>query len=203
MQAQFDQSTRTRRRRGILALGLSAAAGLGVYAYLGSNRSTREAGVSASALPLFMRAQPVPLPDLRVLDGAGRPVDLASFRGKMVLLNIWATWCPPCRQEMPSLDRLQAQLGGGEFQVVALSVDAGAKALDQVKSFYASIGIKHLAVYLDADAAAIFTLKAVGVPTTLLLDRQGRELGRMSGTAEWDSPQIVKALQALLGAKGK
>ena len=64
-----------------------------------------------SALPLVMRAQPVQLPNLRVLDDAGRPVDLSSFQGKMILLNIWATWCPPCRQEMPSLDRLQAQLG--------------------------------------------------------------------------------------------
>lgn len=189
------------RRRWILALGLSAAAGLGLFAYLYSNRPA--GGASASALPLVMRAQPVPLPDLRVLDGTGRPVDLSSFRGKIVLLNIWATWCPPCRQEMPSLDRLQAQLGGADFQVVALSMDAGAKALDQVKSFYASVEIKHLAVYLDADAAAIFTLKAVGVPTTLLLDRQGRELGRMSGAAEWDSPKIVEALQALSGAQVK
>jgi len=201
MQTSLDESTPNRRRRWMLALGLPVAAGLGLFAYLHFNRPAGSA--SASALPLVMRAQPVPLPDLRVLDGTGQPVDLSSFRGKVVLLNIWATWCPPCRQEMPSLDRLQAQLGGGEFQVVALSMDAGAKALDQVKSFYASVGIKYLAVYLDADAAAIFTLKAVSVPTTLLLDRQGRELGRMSGTAEWDSPPIVEALQALSGARVK
>ncbi len=120
MQALVDESTGSRRRRWMLALGLPAVAGLGLFAYLHSNRPTESA--SASALPLVMRAQPVPLPDLRVLDGTGRPVDLSSFRGKVVLLNIWATWCPPCRQEMPSLDRLQAQLGGGEFQVVALSM---------------------------------------------------------------------------------
>lgn len=201
MPALIGEATGNCRRRWMLALGLPAASGLGLLAYLHSNRPAGSA--SASALPLVMREQPVPLPDLRVLDGTGRPVTLSSFRGKVVLLNIWATWCPPCRQEMPSLDRLQAQLGGGKFQVVALSMDAGAKALDQVKSFYASVGIKHLAVYLDADAAAIFTLKAVSVPTTLLLDRQGRELGRMSGTAEWDSPQIVVALQALSGAQVK
>ena len=201
MQAPFDESTRNRRRHWILALGLSVAAGLSVVAYLHSNWPT--GGAKVSALPLVMRAQPVQLPNFRVLDDAGRPVDLSSFQGKMILLNIWATWCPPCRQEMPSLDRLQAQLGGGEFQVVALSMDAGAKAIDLVKSFYASEGIKHLAAYLDADAAAIFKLNAVGVPTTLLLDRQGRELGRMSGTAEWDSPQIVEALKALLRAQDK
>ncbi|MES2839434.1 MAG: TlpA disulfide reductase family protein [Pseudomonadota bacterium] len=201
MQASSNESTPNRRRRWMVALGLPAAAGLGLFTYLHSNRPARGSG--SSDLPLVMRAQPLPLPDLRVLDGKGRPVDLSSFRGKMVLLNIWATWCPPCREEMPSLDRLQAQLGGDEFQVVALSMDAGAKALDQVKSFYASVGIKHLAVFLDADAAAIFTLKAVSVPTTLLLDRQGRELGRMSGTAEWDSPRIVKALRELLGAQAR
>ena len=94
-----------------------------------------------------------------------------------------------------------AQLGGADFQVVALSMDAGTKGLDLVKSFYAAEGIKHLAIYQDADAAAIFKLKAVGVPTTLLLDRQGREIGRMSGTAEWDAPQIVEALRALLRAE--
>lgn len=199
MERQDSAPVNPRRRRWLLGGGLTLAAGLGVLAYLESARAP--APTRLGALPLVMRDQPVPLPELRVLDGAGRPVELASLKGKVVLLNIWATWCPPCRQEMPSLDRLQAQLGGADFQVVALSMDAGTKGLDLVKSFYAAEGIKHLAIYQDADAAAIFKLKAVGVPTTLLLDRQGREIGRMSGTAEWDAPQIVEALRALLRAE--
>ncbi len=184
------------RRHWLLGLGLSLAAGLGALVYRVSS-GVPPLGAAASALPIVMRAEPLPLPELRVLDGAGRPVELSRLRGKLVLLNVWATWCPPCRQEMPSLDRLQAQLGGSDFEVMALSVDADAKGLDLVKTFYASEGIKHLAIYQDAEAAAIFKLKAVGVPTTLLLDRQGREIGRMSGTAEWSSPKIVEAFKAL------
>lgn len=187
------------RRRWLAAVGLAGAAGLGALAYFQSARPPRPQ--AASGLPLVMHDQPTVLPQLSVLDGAGQPVSLASFKGKFVLLNIWATWCPPCREEMPSLDRLQAQLGGNDFQVIALSMDAGEKAIGLVKSFYASIGIQHLAIYQDADAAAIYKLKAVGVPTTLLLDRQGREVGRMSGTAEWDDPKIVAALQALIRAE--
>lgn len=188
-----------RRRLWLAGLGLLGASGLGILSYFQSGRASAPA--AAGGLPLVMRAQPAALAPLRVLDGDGRPVDLASMKGKFVLLNIWATWCPPCRHEMPSLDRLQAQLGGNDFQVVALSVDAGAKGLDLVKSFYASTGIRHLAIYQDAEAAAVFKLKAVGVPTTLLLDRQGREIGRMSGTAEWDEPKIVAGLQALTRAE--
>lgn len=188
-----------RRRPWLAALGLLSAAGIGLLAHLQSGRVSLPA--AASGLPLVMRDQPAVLPQLRVLDAGGQPVELASFKGKFVLLNIWATWCPPCRQEMPSLDRLQGQLGGPDFHVMALSVDAGAKGLELMKSFYASIGIKHLGIYQDAEAAAIFKLKAVGVPTTLLLDRQGREIGRMSGTAEWDAPRIVEALQALIRAE--
>ncbi len=186
------------RRRWLLGLGLPFAGGLGVLAYLQSSRLPATAGTGA--LPLVMHAQPLPLPQLQVLDGGGRPVELASLKGKVVLLNIWATWCPPCRQEMPSLDRLQSLLGGADFQVVALSVDAGTKGMDLVKSFYASSGITQLAIYQDADATAVFNLKVVGVPSTLLLDRQGREIGRMSGTAEWDAPKIVDALRALMRA---
>lgn len=187
-----------RRRRWLAGISVLGLAGLGVVTYRQVEFVSLPAG--ASGLPLVMRGQPAELPQLQVLDGDGRPVGLAGLRGKLVLLNIWATWCPPCRQEMPSLDRLQGQLGGPDFQVVALSVDVGAKGIDLVKAFYASTGIKHLAIYQDAEAAAIFKLKAVGVPTTLLLDRQGREIGRMSGTAEWDDPKIVAGLQALIRA---
>ena len=199
MNTPIAGTQRPGRRRLLAGVGFAGVAGLGVLAYFRSERVSRPR--TATGVPLVMRDSPVLLPELRVLDGTGRPLSLASFKGKFVLLNIWATWCPPCRQEMPSLDRLQAQLGGSDFQVVALSMDTGEKAIELVKSFYASVGIKHLGIYQDADAAAIYKLKAVGVPTTLLLDRQGREVGRMSGTAEWDESKIVEGLRALMRAE--
>lgn len=190
------------RRRWLVAMGLAGAAGaagLGALAYFPSAHLPRPK--AALGLPLVMHEQPLVLPPLQILNEAGQPVSMASFKGKFTLLNIWATWCPPCREEMPSLDRLQAQLGGLDFQVIALSMDTGQKGVGLVRSFYASIGIKHLAIYQDADAAAIYKLKAVGVPTTLLLDRKGREIGRMSGTAEWDNPTIVAAMRTLIQAE--
>ena len=172
-----------------------AAAAAGVVAYFHPGAS---APVPANGLPLKMHSQPRQLPSLTVRDANGKTFDLAAIRGKVVLLNVWATWCPPCRQEMPSLDRLQAQLGSNEFEVLALSVDIGENGARLVRSFYKEIGIQRLAVYQDVQGGAISELKAVGVPTTLLIDRQGREVGRMSGTAEWDNPEIVKALRRIV-----
>jgi thiol-disulfide isomerase/thioredoxin len=116
-------------------------------------------------------------------------MSLADFRGKVVLLNIWATWCAPCRREMPTLDRLQAQLGGSDFEVVALSIDR--KGLPVVKEFYAEIGLDTLPIYVDQSGSAQRTLSVLGVPTTLLLDREGNEIGRLLGPAEWDSPEMM------------
>lgn len=179
-------------------LVLAVAFLAGAISYVGSGAI----GDGASdGLPLKMHAQPKPVPGLAVVDGNGRTFQLQDLRGKFVLLNLWATWCPPCLQEMPSLDRLQAGLGGGDFEVVALSVDTGADSMQKIQAFYTRTGILHLKVYRDVDGAAIFQLKAVGVPTTLLLDRQGNEIGRMSGTAEWDSPEIVAALRKQLVAR--
>jgi len=96
------------------------------------------------------------------------------------------------------LDRLQAQLGSNEFEVMALSVDIGEDGARLVRSFYKEVGIQRLGVYQDVQGGAISQLKAVGVPTTLLIDRQGREVGRMSGEAEWDSPEIVAALRRVI-----
>jgi thiol-disulfide isomerase/thioredoxin len=132
---------------------------------------------------------PRPLPKIRFQDGDGGSLTLADFRGKVVLLNIWATWCGPCRREMPTLDRLQATLGGPDFEVVALSIDRAGVGV--VIEFYAEVGVEHLAKYIDESGKAARQLSAVGLPTTLLIDREGREIGRHVGPAEWDTPEMV------------
>jgi thiol-disulfide isomerase/thioredoxin len=136
---------------------------------------------------------------LRFEDAAGRTRTLADFRGKIVLLNIWATWCAPCREEMPALDRLQAQMGGERFQVVALSVDQQGAPI--VRKFYGEVGIKALPLYIDPSAQAAFKLDAAGLPATLLVDRAGREIGRHLGAVKWDSPEVLAQLRRAISAE--
>ncbi len=126
-------------------------------------------------------------------DDRGQTRSLADFKGKVVLLNIWATWCGPCRREMPALDRLQAALGGPDFEVVPVSIDRG--GLETVRKFYSEIGVRNLAMYVDASGQALRTVGAMGLPTTLLIDRAEREIGRIVGPAEWDSPEIAELLK--------
>lgn len=137
------------------------------------------------------------LPSLRFTDGNGAATSLAAFRDRVVLLNVWATWCGPCREEMPTLDRLQAALGGPHFEVVAVSVDAG--GLPVVQAFFRETGVKHLHPYLDTfhDAAAVIT---TGIPITLLVDRNGRETGRKLGPATWDDPRMLQLIRRYLPA---
>jgi thiol-disulfide isomerase/thioredoxin len=141
-------------------------------------------------------ASPRPIAAVEFEDGQGRKRALVDFRGKVVLLNLWATWCGPCRKEMPTLDRLQSQLGGADFEVVALSIDRGGQAV--VKSFFDEIGVQRLAIYVDATAEAGTKLGILGVPTTLLLDGAGREIGRVTGPAEWDSPEVIETIRRYL-----
>src|SRR5260370_23917560 len=140
---------------------------------------------------------PKALPDVRFVDGDGRHRALSDFHGKFVLLNIWATWCIPCRKEIPTLDRLQSALGGDGFEVVALSIDRG--GLDIVRKFYREIRVSHLATYVDASGGAFRDLAIVGLPTTLLIDRAGREIGHLVGPAEWDAPDTIALLRRLIG----
>jgi thiol-disulfide isomerase/thioredoxin len=150
------------------------------------------AAVSAGAAepPMVLNETPKPLPEINFTDGTGHARTLADFKGKVVLLNVWATWCGPCRKEMPTLDRLQAALGGPDFEVVPLSIDR--RGLEVVNKFYAEIGIEHLARYLAPSASEAFDkLSVFGLPATFLIDRQGRELGRRDGPAEWDSPEMI------------
>jgi len=140
------------------------------------------------------RKAPEPLPEVTFTDGAGKAISLADFKGKTVLLNLWATWCAPCRKEMPALDRLQKELGSDKFQVLALSVDRGGR--DAAKKFLDEIKVESLGLYVDATARSATTLKAVGMPTTILIDAEGREIGRLVGPAEWDSSDAKRLITA-------
>ena len=149
---------------------------------------------AAAENPNFVLTDPPKaLPDVRLVDGEGRNRALADFKGKVVLLNVWATWCVPCRKEMPTLDRLQSAHGGADFQVVALSIDR--QGLDVVRKFYGEIGIKHLDMHVDSSGKAARELGAVGLPTTLLIDRAGREIRRLVGPAEWDTPEMIEVIR--------
>lgn len=164
--------------------------------------------VAMALLPFALSIQPVgaqapagfavhesprPLPDIQFENSQGEAMSLADFHGKIVLLNLWATWCAPCRREMPTLERLQATLGGPDFQVVALSIDR--QGLPAVKEFYAELGLETLPIYVDETGAAQRALSVLGLPTTLLLDREGNEIGRLLGPTEWDSPEMVAFLR--------
>jgi thiol-disulfide isomerase/thioredoxin len=204
---------------------VSALAGFGiVYALFGRDTPPEPARVSVSETPakpsgepgklpegpgrnglstgemanfVFKKA-PEPLPEVSFVNASGETMTLASFKGRVVLLNLWATWCAPCRKEMPGLDTLQRELGSKDFEVVALSVDrAGAAAsqkfLDQIKA-------QSLKLYVDSSARAGTILRVPGLPSTLLLDREGREIGRLVGPAHWESEEGRRLVRAALSA---
>ncbi len=130
------------------------------------------------------------------VDGEGRDLTLEDFRGRVVLVNVWATWCVPCREEMPTLDRLQARLGGDEFHVLPLSIDRA--GLPAVRRFYDEIGIRHLDLYVAESLRAMLAFAVLGLPTTLLVDRKGREISRLAGPAEWDSSEAVELFESVI-----
>lgn len=139
---------------------------------------------------------PEEIGEVAFAEKTGKVVKLADWKGKVVLLNLWATWCGPCRKEMPSLDRLQKALGSDKFEVVALAVDRN--GADAVLKFLDSIKVEKLTPYIDATTRSGATLKAVGMPTTLLIGKDGREIGRFMGPAEWDGPDARRLIEAYL-----
>lgn len=184
-----------------LALIAVIAIATALYFYQRGNASKNPlAGMLNVAVDIgdqrFMRWHtPRDLPAFTFQDEAGKTLSLTDFRGKVVLLNIWATWCPPCREEMPSLDRLNDKRGGENFEVVALSIDRDTAL---VKPFYEEFGIQTLRGYFDPSAQIPNTLRAPGVPTTLLIDQEGREIGRAMGPAAWDSAQVEALIDTAL-----
>lgn len=139
---------------------------------------------------------PRPLTNLQFEDDGGQARSLADFKGKVVVLNIWATWCVPCRQEMPAPDRLQTALGGPGFQVVPVSIDRG--GVDAIRKFYAEIAVQHLGTYVDKSGQILREIGAIGLPATLVIERSGKEVARIVGPAEWDSAGIVQFIRTLV-----
>jgi thiol-disulfide isomerase/thioredoxin len=141
------------------------------------------------------------LPNLAFQDAAGKPLTLDHWRGRTVLINLWATWCVPCRKEMPALDALEQKLGGPGFEVVAVNIDT--RDPDKPKAWLQEVGITKLAYYADPSAKIFQDLKATGrafgMPTTLLVDPNGCEIGTIAGPAEWASDDALKLIQAAIG----
>lgn len=150
---------------------------------------------------LSLASAPQPLPDLKFKGPDGAEIALTDFKGREVLLNLWATWCAPCRQEMPSLDRLQGALGSKDFAVVAVNIDTA--KLERPKAFLNEIGVKNLGLYADNTAEIFQSLKqagkALGLPTTVLVGPDGCEIGTMAGPARWDSEEAMALLKAAQG----
>ncbi len=151
----------------------------------------------AGAVQNFTPAEslrPVPAIPFIALDGTEHT--LADFRGRVVALNFWATWCGPCIREMPSLDRLQAALGGDDFTVVLMSQDRNGETL--VPPFLARLGLEHLTSYLDPTFPLFRAMGGRGLPTTILIDADGNEIGRIAGAAEWDTPEALALIRYYL-----
>jgi len=140
-------------------------------------------------------------PELAVKSATGAPLTLADFSGRALVLNLWATWCVPCRAEMPALDRLQAQAGGKDFEVVAVDVDTAHP--ERAAAFLDGVAVAALARYADPSGDTLEKLRlngdALGLPTTLVIDREGCEIGVVSGAAKWDSADAQAAAKVLAG----
>ncbi len=195
----------------ILAAGLVILAAItGIYwfqsgerkaAVLQSDASALQAGVSKSlakgALAAFIvRPQRRPVADIAFQDASGKEMKLSQWRGRVVLVNLWATWCAPCRKEMPALAELQKQLGSADFEVVAISIDRKGAAASA--AFMAETGALALTLYVEPSGRILNDLEALGLPATVLIDREGNEVGRLLGPAEWASPEAIVLVKAAI-----
>jgi thiol-disulfide isomerase/thioredoxin len=193
---------------GLVATGLAGALLYGTGAGGNANACAEGRSVAQRIAPLAkgevaaltVRSEPGPLPDLSFKAPDGAELTLQSFRGRTILLNLWATWCAPCRKEMPALDRLQAEFGGPDFEVVAINIDQ--RGGDKPTRFLEETGVRNLARYADVSARVFSDLKAAGkafgMPTTLLIDRHGCEIANLAGPAEWAGPEAFAVVKAAL-----
>jgi thiol-disulfide isomerase/thioredoxin len=196
------------------AVLIGAAIGFaGIYGIGGLKRNAAGDSVCAGAVDLSRKlaplahgevaaltlaTSPLRLPDLAFDDADGKPRKLSDWRGRTVLVNLWATWCVPCRKEMPALDRLQTKLGGKDFEVVAINIDT--RDPEKPRNFLKEADLTGLSYFSDQKAKVFQDLKAIGralgMPTSVLIDGQGCEIATIAGPAEWDSDDAIKLITA-------
>ena len=192
-----------------VAVGLAAVYGIGTFLRNAGDAACRPAVELAKRIAPLARGEvaalavaetPLRVPDVAFRDAGGAQRHLADWRGRTVLFNLWATWCVPCRKEMPALDTLEAKLGGPAFEVVTVNIDT--RDPDKPRTWLKEVGIGRLAYYADPSAKVFQDLKvagrAAGMPTTLLVDPSGCEIGTLAGPAEWASEDAVKLISAAL-----
>jgi thiol-disulfide isomerase/thioredoxin len=209
---------RPKRRLAVVAAGslagiaIGLAAVYGISTFLGNRAGDAQcapAVATAGRVAPFARGEvagvvvasrPLRLPDLAFRDESGNDRHLAEWQGRTVLLNLWATWCIPCRKEMPALDELQAKLGGPPFEVLSINIDTRDAA--KPRNWLKEVDITHLGYYADSSAKVFQDLKlvgrAIGMPTTILADPAGCEIGTIAGPAEWASEDALALLRAAL-----
>jgi thiol-disulfide isomerase/thioredoxin len=199
-----SKNTRSKKRGAALALAVLAMIGVAVAAIV-ANRADRSSPVSGALEPpaalrsMTWHEAPLPVVAVAFQDQDGKALTLDDFAGRYRLINLWATWCGPCLQELPALDHLQRQAGGDGFVVLVVSQDRIDD--DRVARFWADAGLPHLTLYLDPKLGAGRALAARGLPTTVLVDPAGLELARLEGPLAWDDPAIVEFF-AKLGQAG-
>ncbi|MGY3439082.1 MULTISPECIES: TlpA family protein disulfide reductase [unclassified Marinovum] len=184
-------------RRGIMASAVAVA----VYMGLGASANAAdiaklEAMRDGGMQMLMLHADPVPVEATDFTDFDGAALNLSDYHGKVVLLNFWATWCAPCRKEMPMLADLQTELGGADFEVVTMAT--GRNPAPAMTRFFDTVGIKNLPLHRDPDQLIARGMGVFGLPTTVILDRQGQEVARMQGEADWSSDSAKAILQAFI-----
>jgi thiol-disulfide isomerase/thioredoxin len=151
---------------------------------------------TGSMVGLVVHAAPKPVPPVSFADGKGAPKNLADWKGRTVVLNLWATWCTPCKKEMPDLSKLQKALGSKDFEVVALSLDR--KGAEASAAFLKTTGADKLAVYVEPEGKTLNALQALGLPATVIIDKNGMEVARLLGPAEWSSPEAIAFIRAVI-----
>jgi thiol-disulfide isomerase/thioredoxin len=193
----------------IVALAVIAAA-LGVYLKGEGDGKVEAPPVAVSAridkalaigamAAFVVKPERMPVPEIAFTTESGAAASLAAWKGRVVLVNLWATWCAPCREEMPALAALQGAMGSKDFEVVAISLDR--KGLEASKAFLAEVGAQALKLYADPTSETLNKLQAVGLPASLLIDREGREIGRVLGPAQWNSAEAKALIQAAVEEK--